>query len=158
MTPYLLKDCNMTSYLLKDSKVDETGSSQQTKLETLHGRQEQVECERRTERTKQLKRREGGRERERKIVNTNTAKTPAHKASPTPGNLVTSTKVAETSTKVLVWWCQATSCQKAIYVSGNKLPGPIVAHVYTPVGPLATKNYSMNHSWLYWLASKPTYM
>ena len=113
---YLLKDCNMTSYLLKDSKVYETGSSQQTKLETLHGRQEQVECERRTERTKQLKRREGGRERERKIVNTNTAKTPAHKASPTPGNLVTSTKVAETSTKVLVWWCQATSCQKAIYI------------------------------------------
>ena len=106
----------MTSYLLKDSKVNETGSSQQTKLETLHGRQEQVECERRTERTKQLKRREGGRERERKLVNTNTAKTPAHKASPTPGNLVTSTKVAATSTKVLVWWCQATSCQKAIYI------------------------------------------
>ena len=146
MTSYLLKDCNiMTSYLLKDSKVYETGSSQQTKLETHHRRQEQVQCERRTERTEQLAE-EGGRERGSLLI-----RTPAHKAGHTRGNFVASTKVAANSKVSIYFW--------------QLVPWPYctntleVAHVttYTPVGSLAN-NYSMNHSWLYWLASKSTYM
>ena len=127
MTSYLLKDCNiMTSYLLKDSKVYETGSSQQTKLETHHGRQEQVQCERRTERTEQLeRRREGGRERARKLVNTNTAKTPAHKAGHTRGNFVASTKVAANS-KVSIYFWQLVAWPYCT----NTLK---VAHVQTPL-------------------------